>query len=64
MPVGVTARQPETLHLAEASVHEGPGYAVGAPQPRIIAYDAAEPGFDDEGPASVDREPPAGQGRS
>jgi anti-sigma-K factor RskA len=60
----VTARQPETLHLAEASVHEGPGYAVGAPQPRIIAYDAAEPGFDDEAPASVDKEPQAGQGRS
>ena len=59
VPVGVAASRPATLHVAEASVHEGPSYAVGAPQPRIIAYDATEPGLDDEGPVRVDEARPA-----
>jgi hypothetical protein len=44
-------------------VHEGPGYAVGAPQPRIIAYDANEPGSDDAGPSIAREEPHAERSR-
>ena len=46
----VTARAAEPLHLAEATVHEGPGYPAG-PEPRIIAYDAADSTLDDEVPS-------------
>jgi hypothetical protein len=48
-PVTVTAVRPEPLRVAEAPVDEGPGYAVAPPpEPRIIAYDAADSTLDNE----------------
>ena len=52
-PVAVAATRPELLRVAEAAVHEGPAYPA-APEPRIIAYDAAGSTLDHEVPAAAD----------
>ena len=55
-PVAVAASRPEPLRVAQAAVHEGPAYPA-PPEPRIIAYDAADSSGDHEapGPAEVHR---------
>jgi hypothetical protein len=42
-PVAVAATRPEEIRITEAALDEAPGYAVSPPpEPRIIAYDAAD----------------------
>ena len=51
-PAAVAATRPESVRVTEAAVHEAPGYAVSPPpEPRIIAYDAADSSFEPEEPA-------------
>jgi hypothetical protein len=54
VPVAITATRPESVDVAEAAVDERPGYAVPPPEPRIIAYDAAEPALEPDVPHAAE----------